>query len=132
MLRAGLKQVKRGLTSICNEGSTSRLGQPLGDAVGVLQITPSQGAELVAMGTAGWGSRPEQWREGAGATNNKCEHVLCARQALCPAHETPELTKLHLLLPQNICTPYSQDPEVAERASRPVFSLSLGAKKWQG
>lgn len=42
-----------------------------GDAVGMLQITPSQGAELVAVGTAGRGSRPERWREGAEATNQQ-------------------------------------------------------------
>lgn len=44
---------------------------PLGDAVGMLQITPSQGAELVAVGTAGRGSRPERWKEGAEATNQQ-------------------------------------------------------------
>lgn len=55
----------------------------------------------------------------------KYKHFLCARQALCPAHETPELTKL---LPQDACIPHSQDLEVAERASRSVFLLSLGVK----
>lgn len=63
---------------------------------------------------------------------SKCKHFLCAGQALCPLYETPELTKLHPLLPQDVYISHTQDPEVAERASRPVFSLSLGAKRWRG